>query len=171
MRYRWNIVFLNNLVQKQTFFIFCIFVFIRYKGSPLGSVFLDRLYKSQRHGTTFLTAWALNFEGFWPRVHLKILISRVVDRVCKSSAPFLSTGWVQETMSSKNKRGVVFLVISAHPGFGFYDGSLANGFGLHVLTFEWQQASRRQGWSSTLFRWKPSRPFGVVFFFSCSITR
>ena len=75
MRYRWNghhlyivnIVFLNNLVQKQTFFIFCIFVFIRYKGSPLGRVSLDGLNKSQRHGTTFLTACAtaaLHFEGF-----------------------------------------------------------------------------------------------------------
>ena len=72
MRYYWNrhhsyilnIVFLNNLVQKQTFFIFCIFVFIRYKGSSLGRVFLDRLYKSQRYDTTFLTACAdLNFEG------------------------------------------------------------------------------------------------------------
>ena len=30
--YTVNIVFLNNLVQKYTFFIFCIFVFIRYKG-------------------------------------------------------------------------------------------------------------------------------------------
>ena len=98
MRYRWNrhhsyivnIVFVNNLVQKQTFFIFCIFVFIRYKGSPLGRVSLDRLYKSQRHGTNFLTACAtadLKFEGFWPRVQLQILISRGVDRVCKSSAP------------------------------------------------------------------------------------
>ena len=98
MRYHWNrhhsyivnIVFSNNLVQKQSFFIFCIFVFIRYKGSPLGRVFLDRLYKSQRHGTSCLTACAteaLNFEAFWPRVHLQISISRVVDRVCKSSAP------------------------------------------------------------------------------------
>ena len=42
MRYPWNrhhsyivnIVFLNNVVQKQTFFILCIFVFIRYKGLP-----------------------------------------------------------------------------------------------------------------------------------------
>ena len=73
-RYRWNrhhlyivnIVFLNNLVQKQTFFIFCVFVFIRYKGLPLGRVALDRLCKSQRDGTTFLTMCAtadLNFEG------------------------------------------------------------------------------------------------------------
>ena len=110
MRYRWNrhhsyivnIVFLNNLVQKQTFFIFCIFVFIRYKGSPLGRVFLDRLNKSQRLGTTFLTACAteaLNFEGFWPRVHLQILISRVVDRVCKSSAP------VQTVKKQPSQRG------------------------------------------------------------------
>ena len=66
MRYHWNrhhsyivnIVFLNNSVQKQTFFIFCIFVFIRYKSSPLRRVFWDRLCKSQRHGTTFLTARA-----------------------------------------------------------------------------------------------------------------
>ena len=44
MRYPWNrhhsyivnIVFLNNVVQKQTFFILCIFVFIRYKGLPAG---------------------------------------------------------------------------------------------------------------------------------------
>ena len=82
MRYRWNchhsyivnIVFLNNLVQKQTFFIFCIFVFIRYKGSPLGRVSFDRLYKSQRHGTTFLTACVtadLNFEGGWPRMQVE----------------------------------------------------------------------------------------------------
>ena len=67
MRYRWNrhhsyivnIVFLNNFVQKQTFLIFFI------PGSPLARVSLDRLYKSQRHGTTFLTACAtadLNFE-------------------------------------------------------------------------------------------------------------
>ena len=44
MRYRWNrhhsyivnIEFLNNLVLKQTFFIFCIFAFIKYKGLPAG---------------------------------------------------------------------------------------------------------------------------------------
>ena len=44
MQYRWNrhhsyivdIVFLNNLVQKQTFWIFCYFVFIRYKGLRAG---------------------------------------------------------------------------------------------------------------------------------------
>ena len=66
MRYRWNrhdsyivnILFLNNLLQKETFFIFCIFVFIRYKGSPLERVSLDRFHKSQRQGTTFLTACA-----------------------------------------------------------------------------------------------------------------
>ena len=75
MRYRWNrhhsyivnIVFYNNLVQKQTFFIFSIFVFIRYKRlSPLGRVSLDRSCKSQRDGTTFLTMCAtadLNFKG------------------------------------------------------------------------------------------------------------
>ena len=69
MRYRWNrhhsyivnIVFLNNLVQKQTFFILCIFVFVRYKGSPLGRVFL-----------TACATEALNFEGFRRCVHLKI---------------------------------------------------------------------------------------------------
>ena len=110
MRYRWNchhsnivnIVFLNNLVQRQTFFIFCIFVFIRYKGSPLGRVSFDGLNKSQRHGTTFLIACAtaaLYFEGFWPRVQLQILISRVVDRVCKSSAPTVShhLNWKSES--------------------------------------------------------------------------
>ena len=59
MRYRWNchhsyivnIGFLNNLVQKQNFFIFCIFVFIRYKGSPLGRVFLDFLCNSSAFRT------------------------------------------------------------------------------------------------------------------------
>ena len=100
MRYRWNrhhsyivnIVFLNNLVQNQTFFMFCIFVFITYKDSSLGRIFLDRLYKSQRNGTTFLTACAsanLNFEGGWPCVQVECAHTTVVarkenlDPVCK----------------------------------------------------------------------------------------
>ena len=69
MRYHWNhhsynvnIAFLNNLGQKQIFFIFCIIVFSRYKGLPAG-------------------------KGLsWPRVQLQILISWVVEHLCKSSA-------------------------------------------------------------------------------------
>ena len=85
MRYPWNrhhlyianIVFLNNLVQKHTFLYFAFSSSLGKKGSSLGRVSLDRLCRSQRDGTTFLTMCAtadLNFQGGWPFVQVNFIL-------------------------------------------------------------------------------------------------
>ena len=99
MRYRWNrhysyivnIVFLNNLVQKQTFLYFAF-------SSSLGT--------KARHWegslSTVRTSRNATVRLFWPRVQLQILISRVVDRVCKSSASIFFNTWVKLSQAFRN---------------------------------------------------------------------
>ena len=68
-------------------------------------------------------------------------------------------------MSPKNKRWRCFLVMSAHPGFGFYDGSLANRFVSMCCPLSDNRPHASKGGPRHDFVWKLSRPFGVVFFF------
>ena len=179
MRYRWNrhhsyivnIVFLNNLVQKQTFFIFCIFVFISYNGSPLGRVSLDGLNTSHRHGTTFLTACATaarHFESFWPRVQLQLVISRVFDRVCMSGAPLFllfqanrcdhKMHWIQPLRcrsmpAGKRKRAAFQMSGSEYGRFALLLALIWNAKGVCVFLQPWDGTfTFRQKLSKIYFR-------------------